>query len=200
MSDVGHTAVTASRRRRLFYVLPTCEPVKSRYIYTFTNADRYTHPHSCVSRTNGITSMEDRPVQPETEAELEAFRRQWRDEVSARNKKPEVTPKAPNNRQRLAAAAAAPIPGPSTVRRKVETDYDEIVPQPYHDLPNKEEHLKLGVDGQNHDRDGVFKEPSSALEHYERAVEKETHGQLGDSLKHYRTAFKVGVLHQSISS
>ncbi|ERT02133.1 F-box protein 9 [Sporothrix schenckii 1099-18] len=35
------------------------------------------------------------------------------------------------------------------------------------------------------------KEPESALEHYERAVEKEALGSLGDSLRHYRTAFRM---------
>ncbi len=34
-------------------------------------------------------------------------------------------------------------------------------------------------------------ELSSALEHYERAVEKESQGSLGDSVNLYRKAFKV---------
>ena len=34
-------------------------------------------------------------------------------------------------------------------------------------------------------------EPTSALEHYERAVEKESQGSLGDSLAHYRKAYKL---------
>lgn len=68
--------------------------------------------------------------------------------------------------------------------------YDEVEPRAYHDLPDKEELKKLGVDGQNHDRN-PYKEPSTALEHYERAVEKETQGNLGDSMRHYRRAFKV---------
>lgn len=33
--------------------------------------------------------------------------------------------------------------------------------------------------------------PESALEHYERAVEKETQGSLGESLSLYRKAFRV---------
>lgn len=37
----------------------------------------------------------------------------------------------------------------------------------------------------------VKQEPESALEHYEKAVEKEALGSLGDSLRHYRTAFRV---------
>ena len=73
-----------------------------------------------------------------------------------------------------------------------EFENEELAPKPYHDLPDKEEALKLGAEGQEHERAKFFQEPSSALEHYEKAVEKETHGQLGDSLKHYRKAFKVG--------
>ena len=44
------------------------------------------------------------------------------------------------------------------------------------------------------DADTAKKEPKSALEHYEKAVEKEAMGSLGDSLKHYRTAFRVCLL------
>ncbi|KAL1888687.1 hypothetical protein Sste5346_009392 [Sporothrix stenoceras] len=41
------------------------------------------------------------------------------------------------------------------------------------------------------DRPKAKQEPVSALEHYERAVEKEALGSLGDSLRHYRTAFRM---------
>lgn len=127
---------------------------------------------------------------PATEAELDRFREQWREEV-ARNRRSGRQATATNaqttdiakTKHREAQA------GPSQPRKVV--DYsEEIEPKSYHDLPNKEEHLKLVNAGQDHDRD-LFKEPVSALEHYERAVEKETQGQLGDSLKHYRQAFKV---------
>ena len=83
--------------------------------------------------------------------------------------------------------------GSAPTKKVDEFDNDELAPKPYHDLPNKEEALKLGAEGQEHERAKLFQEPSSALEHYEKAVEKETHGQLGDSLKHYRKAFKVGL-------
>ena len=36
------------------------------------------------------------------------------------------------------------------------------------------------------------KEPRSALEHFEKAVEKEAEGSLGDSLDLYRKAYRVG--------
>jgi len=134
----------------------------------------------------------------ETAAELEAFRQRWHDEVSARNKRPESsTSSHPPRTQRRPSVipSNAQIPSPSITRRKEELQYSEdIAPNAYHDLPNKEDYLKLGAEGQNHDRVSMFKEPTSALEHYERAVEKEGHGMLGDSLALYRKAFKVGLV------
>lgn len=145
-----------------------------------------------MSAEESITNM-DRSV-PETEAELETFRRQWREEVSARNKKPNEHTQKPQNlpkkeRQKSDATKPTSLPGPSTARRK--DDYsEELEPRTYHDLPDKEEQLRLGAEGQDHDRD-LFREPSNALEHYERAVEKETQGNLSESMRHYRRAFKV---------
>jgi hypothetical protein len=129
-----------------------------------------------------------------TEAELEQFRQQWREEVSARNKKPTNAReafKAQDNAPRPARQRTIPTASSSTAKRK-DIDYsEELEPRAYHDLPDKEAHLKLGVDGQDHDRHEAFREPESALEHYERAVERETQGNLGESMKHYRIAFKV---------
>lgn len=133
-------------------------------------------------------------ARPETEAELEAFRRRWREEVSARNRQPgrndsgtstEIRCREPNSTAPVSAS------GPSTALLKVARDFSEgVEPRAYHDLPDKEEHLRLANAGQHHARE-LFKEPESALEHYELAVEKETQGQLGESIKHYRKAFKV---------
>jgi len=39
---------------------------------------------------------------------------------------------------------------------------------------------------------GKASEPVSALDHYEKAVEREVAGKLGDSLNLYRKAFRVG--------
>ena len=129
----------------------------------------------------------------ETEAELERFREQWRAEV-AKNKQPGSSLNVDGNTQgtprRKDKAASLPL-GPSTPRRKDVSDYsEEVEPRAYHDLPDKEQELKLGDEGQRNVR-ALSKEPSSALEHYEHAVEKETQGQLGDSIRHYRRAFKV---------
>lgn len=131
------------------------------------------------------------PSSSNAEAELEQFREKWRQEVHERNRKPEPRPAAPAKATKQKEQAIAPPPAVSSRARDVKDFSEDVEPRAYHDLPNKEEQLKLGTDGQNHDRD-VNKEPKTALEHYERAVDKETTGQLGDSLRHYRTAFKVG--------
>jgi F-box protein 9 len=137
--------------------------------------------------------MNNEPV-PENEAELEAFRRRWREEVQSRTQGPSSPERSrPQQRRKSTAQGRPAVSGPSHPKKADDFENDELAPKPYHDLPDKEEALKLvGVEGQEHERAKLFKEPTSALEHYEKAVEKESHGQLGDSLKHYRTAFKVG--------
>ncbi|KAI7362093.1 hypothetical protein KC354_g7564 [Hortaea werneckii] len=137
------------------------------------------------------------------EAELEAFRQRWREEVQARNRQPAPHPQPqssqsqPERREQrkthhVAQPASVVAPGPSSsARRREVIDYsEEVEPKTYHDLPDKEEQLKLGTEGQDRDRRHA-QEPTSALEHYERAVEKETQGHLGDSIQHYRRAFKL---------
>ncbi|KAK4497260.1 hypothetical protein PRZ48_011710 [Zasmidium cellare] len=139
-------------------------------------------------------STEQRKVSdtaPETEAELEAFRQRWREEVEARNKKT-TTPSTKKAYEKIQRQRGAPPPAHATgvVPSSSRTYNEEIEPKAYHDLPNKEDQLVLGTEGQDHDRN-VYKEPSSALEHYEKAVEKETQGNLGESMRHYRKAFKL---------
>lgn len=153
-------------------------------------------------RVRAYDTMSDNPA-PETEAELEAFRQRWREEVSARNKRSEpsgASQTGESQGRQSKQTSSAYAPGPSATRRKEELQFSEdLAPNAYHDLPNKEDYLKLGAEGQNHDRASIFKEPTSALEHYERAVEKEGHGMLGDSLAHYRKAFKVSLRTPSLS-
>lgn len=127
------------------------------------------------------------------EAELEAFRQRWREEVEARNKKPS-TPSTKKAFEKIQRQRGAPPPAHASAAVSSNKTYnEEIEPKAYHDLPDKEEQLGLGKDGQDHDRD-IYKEPSSALEHYEKAVEKESEGNLGESIRHYRRAFKVNDL------
>lgn len=123
--------------------------------------------------------------EPGAEAELEAFRNEWRAEVSARTQQDtneDVEQSKKQDRRRDARNAQS-----YTKIQPVEEYVDELEPKSYHDLPDREEQLRLSNAGQRHDR----QEPSTALEHYERGVERESEGQLGDSLMHYRTAFKM---------
>lgn len=135
----------------------------------------------------------------ETEAELESFRRQWREELSARarNANGEAGPSNTARPQPGRRKSIVPPPPPKTLSKRPERPegWDEIEPRAYHDLPDKEAELKLGVAGQGLVRGASAKEPKSALEHYEKAVEKETQGSLGDSLALYRKAFKVSLYH-----
>lgn len=132
---------------------------------------------------------------PESQVELEQFRRQWQEEVTRRNRqiaKTSSTPSTSSRPDRPKLPAPAPAPSSTYRTHPKETidlnDDNENDPQhAYHDLPDKEDHLRLDAA----DRSPLKVEPKSALEHYERAVERESDGSLGDSLKHYRKAFKV---------
>ena len=65
----------------------------------------------------------------------------------------------------------------------------------YHDFEDKNDARRLEEDTTGiHPSIHKTKEPRSALEHYERAVEKEDQGNLGDSLSHYRKAYRVRVV------
>lgn len=130
-----------------------------------------------------------------TNPDLESFRRKWREEVTARVKAKEqvsssskirVPLEKPENRTGKVVLPPSDIP-------KEEAEHVEgISAQAYHDLEDKEDGIRLGVEGLAHHLDSQnSKEPKSALEHYEKASEREDQGQLGDSLKLYRQAFRL---------
>ena len=130
----------------------------------------------------------------QTEAELESFRQKWREEVTTRRRSNQnssaSTGKTPERHHESRLKGAPPVgpavfsSGPSDINIS-----DEIEPRTYHDVPNKEDSLKL--DGDRSHLEKANKEPRSALEHYEKAVERESQGSLGDSVNLYRRAFKV---------
>lgn len=127
-------------------------------------------------------------------SELESFREKWRAEVRAKSTT------APGSQQQ-------PAPHPTAVGNHAETSKTNIF------RPPRSGHLSSGkprvedtdedyvqarvfdepapVQPVRHDDKGVRKEPVSALEHYELAVEKEGMGRLGESLTLYRKAFRV---------
>ena len=131
----------------------------------------------------------------DTNGELERFRRQWQEEVIARSRGVASPGKSARPVAPLQRNGGTIQPGrtaaPTFHKAYRETEeVEELGDHSYHDLENKDETRKLGEAG-----DGVYpktrEEPTSALEHYERAVERETEGNLGDSLNHYRKAYRV---------
>lgn len=122
----------------------------------------------------------------ESNPELESFRQQWRAEVSAKSRT-DGSSKQPGKTQTSKASRRPPgsssisVPPPDdeeAEERGLETAHDGLDPGPSNDIE--------GFGGKFGTR-----EPQSALEHYEKAVEREGHGKLGDSLALYRKAFKV---------
>lgn len=131
--------------------------------------------------------------------ELESFRRQWREEVARRSRpKTETTP------------SSTPLPVPPPTRfpptRHAASDRKEVEEEAPPPASFDSEELAQQV-GQlsvetGHEEDAFMrrarKEPSSALEHFERAVEKEAEGSLGDSLQHYRKAYRVSSITEGL--
>ncbi|KAJ5653205.1 hypothetical protein N7490_000208 [Penicillium lividum] len=123
--------------------------------------------------------------------ELESFRRKWREEVAGRSK-PRTTPPS---------VARDPHPTRFPLRHHEAShrkDLEEEGPSPGSFDPEElaQQVGELTVEPkEEHEEDGFTRtdhhEPRSALEHFERAVEKEAAGNLGDSLQHYRRAYRL---------
>lgn len=129
-------------------------------------------------------------AEPNTEAELDSFRRRWREEVSARSK-PRASPNGPPQSSTSAAGRPPGRDPPTPAKAPIKEEEDaEVEGRTYHDLEDTEQYLSL--ENEEKRLEGLPpREPRSALEHYEKAVERETTGSLGDSVGLYRKAFKV---------
>ncbi|KAI1418897.1 hypothetical protein F5Y12DRAFT_721451 [Xylaria sp. FL1777] len=158
--------------------------------------------------------MEQPPDQ--IQSELESFRQQWREEVSSRAKNPATGPPSsslssplalqhqprPANHAGPASASNRPprrheppshTKGLTPIGKPGQLDDEDdcYVPAPVFEGEGssagraKEGHLL------DSDADGRAKEPKTALDFYEHAVERESAGKLGDSLQLYRTAFRM---------
>ena len=135
----------------------------------------------------------------DTTEELERFRQKWQQEVTQRRKgSPSTSLNKSARPPRLSQISSEAIlperSAPPLLRRKTredEANLDEIGGDGYHDLDNKNDARRLGEDGAK-THPSNREEPRSALDHYELAVERESEGSLGDSLNHYRKAYRVG--------
>lgn len=127
--------------------------------------------------------------------DLENFRKQWQEEVTARlkgngralsrTKPPGLSEKEENS----TATVALPH---SVVPKDEPEPIDGISAQAYHDLDDNEIGKRLASGrSEAQSNSHISHEPETALEHYEKAIEREDQGNLGDSLKLYRQAFRV---------
>ncbi|KAF2001037.1 hypothetical protein P154DRAFT_186915 [Amniculicola lignicola CBS 123094] len=132
-----------------------------------------------------------------TEAELESFRQRWREEVTARAKGKGKAPVAAAGSSKEAQPSTSKnhvsksnAPEYSHARHRSVEEVDEVEPHAYGDLGEKQHGRRLDETSASASASSS-KEPSSALEHYEQAVEKESQGIMGDSVNLYRKAFKL---------
>lgn len=137
----------------------------------------------------------------DTTSELEQFRQRWKAEVSAKNKRPQKQPAASEGPSR-ARRPSEPRPERPFNKPPARHPAADIKDESEHDSEaertGQTSHLPERVDRsqlEDADRDEFgarsTKVPETALEHFERAVEKEDQGNLGDSLLHYRKAYKL---------
>lgn len=126
----------------------------------------------------------------DTTDELERFRREWQQEVEARGNAGSGAASTGS----IGAATAPTAQSGSSSRPIHQRDVPEQVDKSPRTRLSKsnEANPNVGGDTRLGSEDAIAaKNPQSALEHYERAVEREEEGNLGDSLKHYRTAYKL---------
>jgi F-box protein 9 len=126
----------------------------------------------------------------QTEAELESFRRKWREEVSARSQASTAAPEPVASSSQVSISRGPFAEPPSVKLHDATGDLDEWEPRTYGGLGDREAARCLA----DHPSSSTASTaPRSALEHYEQAVEKESQGSLGDSVNLYRKAFRVNV-------
>ncbi|OAL72226.1 F-box protein [Trichophyton violaceum] len=125
------------------------------------------------------------------EDELESFRRQWLEEVRTRH------PPPPAQSQQQPASEARPAERRKSLQPRPQASIQ--LPQDLADEADEDGYTKVDTS----ELDGEFKSlelgsekteekaPQSALEHFERAIEKEDQGRLGDSLSLYRKAYRL---------
>ncbi|KAL2261358.1 hypothetical protein VTK26DRAFT_4334 [Humicola hyalothermophila] len=141
----------------------------------------------------------------ESNPELESFRAQWRAEVQAKHASGSSQQQQQQQQQRQhrtatgqsASAARARYPGaprgnpPTSTKKPVAPDDDDdyVQSQVFDEAPSAA--LAGPSRSGGHPSTAQNAEPVSALEHYEKAVEREAAGNLGESLRLYRKAFRM---------
>lgn len=150
----------------------------------------------------------------EDNAELESFRRQWREEVASRNNKQaqKASPSKPQSPVRPEPRQERFPPTRHEASKRSDEEEEEDDDDEVDEHEDEEEGeggsgqysqseivKKVGQLNIDTDTTDNQREPDSALEHFERAVEKEAEGSLGDSLQHYRKAYRVCSIFSALS-
>lgn len=124
----------------------------------------------------------------ELNTELESFRQQWLNDLHSRHEalgyksRPSGPSSGPKQHRKQPSG-----PSQSTVKKPAPADDDEdyFEGRSFDEPPEPSGHTLAGPSK------SAPKELISALDHFERAMEKEAEGNMGDSLKLYRQAYKV---------
>ncbi|KAH8682156.1 hypothetical protein BX600DRAFT_505770 [Xylariales sp. PMI_506] len=142
--------------------------------------------------------MEQPPEQ--IQSELENFRKQWRAEVSARSKTSATGTEQhspPSHESHAGPSASKQAPRKAELPHRRTPSKAGVIPQ-----DEEEEYVKSHVfdeDPSKHNASELVssalgseeQEPKTALGLYEKAVDKETVGNLGESLRLYRKAYRM---------
>ena len=146
----------------------------------------------------------------EANPDLESFREQWRAEVRSRHPVIQASSSAsqqtqPQQHTPLSAAELAaehhlhprkPPPAPAKKVAVPRQDFEDDYVQPRSfDEPNDGAAAPSTSTQGGWTVNKTVKDPITALDHYEKAVEREAAGSLGDSLRLYRKAFRVCARH-----
>ncbi|KAI0383507.1 hypothetical protein F5Y04DRAFT_250367 [Hypomontagnella monticulosa] len=145
----------------------------------------------------------DQPTE-QIQSELENFREQWRAEVSARSRN------AAGSRPQQQGPVPTHTGSSSSTKppKKSEFVHKKTASKTIHHLEDEDEYFQArtfgelepsrATEGQKLGRQDAAtsikdkeQEPLTALDFYEKAVERETTGNLGESLQLYRTAFRM---------
>lgn len=127
----------------------------------------------------------------ESNPDLESFRQQWRAEVSARSKVEGKKGSKSAGYSKPSRNPPNPRFTPESIERASEGS-NEHKDSPLAGPEDRSSNPQREVEDSK--KKSGSREPRSALEHYEKAVERETQGSLGDSLDLYRKAFRVSCI------
>ncbi|RYP54778.1 hypothetical protein DL768_000506 [Monosporascus sp. mg162] len=144
------------------------------------------------------------PPTDQIQSELENFRKEWQAEVSARARNPSASQPRVSD-QAFPSSTSSPS---NRAPRRNEQPHKKSASRTHNQPEDEDDHYvqtrsfddpepgRVGdgrglYDDESRGIRGKGKEPQSAIDFYEAAVEKEISGKLGDSLQLYRKAFRM---------